>query len=105
MNNPTDRGKLFKIIKLLYELMSLPFSEEAEPMDVDHYRRGTGTKSKGRRADFPNRLCKRNQGRERTGRKTARKETVYPGVAQSRKGTGGAGKNSQNKKSRLEVRA
>lgn len=85
--------------------MSLPFSEEAEPMDVDHYRRGTGTKSKGRRADFPNRLCKRNQGRERTGRKTARKETVYPGVAQSRKGTGGAGKNSQNKKSRLEVRA
>ena len=32
MNNPTDRGKLFKIIKLLYGLMGLPFSEEAEPM-------------------------------------------------------------------------
>ena len=31
MNNPTDRGKLFKIIKLLYGLMGLPFSEEAEP--------------------------------------------------------------------------
>ena len=28
MNNPTDRGKLFKIIKLLYGLMGLPFSEE-----------------------------------------------------------------------------
>ena len=25
MNNPTDRGKLFKIIKLLYGLMGLPF--------------------------------------------------------------------------------
>lgn len=35
MNNPTDRGKLFKIIKLLYGLMGLPFSEEAEPMDAD----------------------------------------------------------------------
>ena len=34
MNNPTDRGKLFKIIKLLYGLMGLPFSEEAEPMDA-----------------------------------------------------------------------
>ena len=30
MNNPTDRGKLFKIIKLLYGLMGLPFSEEAD---------------------------------------------------------------------------
>ena len=35
MNNPTDRGKLFKIIKLLYGLMGLPFSEKAEPMDAD----------------------------------------------------------------------
>ena len=35
MNNPTDRGKLFKIIKLLYGLMGLPFSEEAEPMDAE----------------------------------------------------------------------
>ncbi len=34
MNNPADRGKLFKIIKLLYGLMGLPFSEEAEPMDA-----------------------------------------------------------------------
>lgn len=34
MNTPTDRGKLFKIIKMLYGLMGLPFSEEAEPMDV-----------------------------------------------------------------------
>ena len=33
MNNPTDRGKLFKIIKLLYGLMGLPFSEEAEPIE------------------------------------------------------------------------
>lgn len=32
MNTPADRGKLFKIIKLLYGLMGLPFSEEAEPM-------------------------------------------------------------------------
>lgn len=32
MNTPADRGKLFKIIRLLYGLMGLPFSEEAEPM-------------------------------------------------------------------------
>ena len=32
MNTPADRGKLFKIIKMLYGLMGLPFSEEAEPM-------------------------------------------------------------------------
>ena len=35
MNTPADRGKLFKIIKILYGLMGLPFSEEAEPMDAD----------------------------------------------------------------------
>lgn len=35
MNNPADRGKLFKIIKLLYGLMGLQFSTEAEPMDAD----------------------------------------------------------------------
>jgi len=35
MNTPTDRGKLFKIIKMLYGLMGLPFLEEAEPMDAD----------------------------------------------------------------------
>lgn len=35
MNTPTDRGKLFKIIKMLYGLMGLQFSEEAEPMDAD----------------------------------------------------------------------
>lgn len=29
MNTPADRGKLFKIIKMLYGLMGLPFSEEA----------------------------------------------------------------------------
>lgn len=34
MNTPADRGKLFKIIKMLYGLMGLPFSEEAEPMDA-----------------------------------------------------------------------
>ena len=34
MNTPADRGKLFKIIKMLYGLMGLPFSDEAEPMDV-----------------------------------------------------------------------
>lgn len=34
MNTPADRGKLFKIIKMLYGLMGLLFSEEAEPMDV-----------------------------------------------------------------------
>lgn len=28
MNTPADRGKLFKIIKMLYGLMGLPFSEE-----------------------------------------------------------------------------
>lgn len=32
MNTPADRGKLFKIIKMLYGLMGLQFSEEAEPM-------------------------------------------------------------------------
>ena len=35
MNTPADRGKLFKIIKMLYGLMGFPFSEEAEPMDAD----------------------------------------------------------------------
>ncbi len=35
MNTPADRGKLFKIIKMLYGLMGLLFSEEAEPMDAD----------------------------------------------------------------------
>ena len=35
MNTPADRGKLFKIIKMLYGLMGLQFSEEAEPMDAD----------------------------------------------------------------------
>lgn len=35
MNTPTDREKLFKIIKLLYGLMGLRFSEEAESMDAD----------------------------------------------------------------------
>ena len=35
MNTLTDRGKLFKIIKMLYALMGLPFSEEAEPMGAD----------------------------------------------------------------------
>lgn len=35
MNTPADRGKLFKIIKLLYGFMGLPFSEEAEPMGAD----------------------------------------------------------------------
>ncbi|UWD49908.1 hypothetical protein NYR90_06620 [Clostridioides difficile] len=35
MNTPAGRGKLFKIIKMLYGLMGLPFSEEAEPMDAD----------------------------------------------------------------------
>lgn len=34
MNTTADRGKLFKIIKMLYGLMGLPFSEEAEPMDA-----------------------------------------------------------------------
>ena len=35
MNTPADREKLFKIIKMLYGLMGLKFSEEAEPMDAD----------------------------------------------------------------------
>lgn len=35
MNTPADRGKLFKIIKMLYGLMGLQFSEEAEPMGAD----------------------------------------------------------------------
>ena len=34
LNTPVDREKLFKIIKLLYGLMGLRFSEEAEPMDA-----------------------------------------------------------------------
>lgn len=29
MNTPAEQGKLFKIIKMLYGLMGLPFSEEA----------------------------------------------------------------------------
>ena len=33
--NALDRGKLFKIIKMLYGLMGLQFSEEAEPMGAD----------------------------------------------------------------------
>lgn len=35
MNTPADRGKLFKIIKMLYGLLGLQFSDEAEPMDQD----------------------------------------------------------------------
>ena len=35
MNTPADRDKLFKIIKMLYGLMGLPFSGEAEPMGAD----------------------------------------------------------------------
>ena len=35
MDTPTDRGKLFRIIKMLYGLMGLQFSTEAEPMDAD----------------------------------------------------------------------
>ena len=35
MNIPADREKLFKILKMLYGLMGLPFSEEAEPMGAD----------------------------------------------------------------------
>ena len=35
MNTPADREKLFKVVKLLYGLMGLPFSEEAEPMDAE----------------------------------------------------------------------
>ena len=35
MNTPADRGKLFKIIKMLYGLMGLQFSEEAEPMGAE----------------------------------------------------------------------
>ncbi len=35
MNTSADRGKLFKIIKMLYGLMGLPFSGEAEPMGAD----------------------------------------------------------------------
>ena len=35
MNTPADRGKLFKIIKMLYGLLGLQFSEEADPMDQD----------------------------------------------------------------------
>lgn len=35
MNTPTDGAKLFRIVKMLYGLMGLPFSEEAEPMEHD----------------------------------------------------------------------
>ena len=36
MNTPADRGKLFKIIKMLYGLMGLQFSEEAE-LELSRY--------------------------------------------------------------------
>lgn len=32
MNTPADRGKLFKLIQMLYGLMGLRFSDEAAPM-------------------------------------------------------------------------
>ena len=32
MNTPADRGKLFKIIQILYGLMGLQFSDEVAPM-------------------------------------------------------------------------
>ncbi len=35
MNTSADRCKLFKIIKMLYGLLGLQFSEEADPMDQD----------------------------------------------------------------------
>ena len=35
INTSADREKLFKVVKLLYGLMGLPFSEEAEPMGAD----------------------------------------------------------------------
>ena len=36
MNTPADRGKLFKIIKMLYGLMGLLFSVEAESRQSCH---------------------------------------------------------------------
>lgn len=35
MNTSADRGKLFKVSKMLYGLMGLPFSGEVQPMDAD----------------------------------------------------------------------
>lgn len=35
MNTPADRGKLFRIIQMLYGLMGLRFSEEATPMGAN----------------------------------------------------------------------
>lgn len=35
MDNPQDRSKLYRIIKMLYGLMGLQFSEEAEYMETD----------------------------------------------------------------------
>ena len=35
MNTPADKGKLFKIIKMLYGLLGLQFSEETDLMDQD----------------------------------------------------------------------
>ena len=32
MNTPTERGKLFRIIQMLYGLMGLQFSDEAAPI-------------------------------------------------------------------------
>ena len=39
MNTPADRGKLFKIIKMLYGLMGLPFSEamDAAPDVLEYF--------------------------------------------------------------------
>lgn len=34
MNNPTERGKLFKIIQMLYGLMGIQFSDEAALMSA-----------------------------------------------------------------------
>jgi hypothetical protein len=35
LNTPTDRGKLFRIIQMLYALLGLKFSDEAAPIGAN----------------------------------------------------------------------
>ena len=79
MNTTADRGKLFKIIKMLYGLMGLLFSEEAEPTRTAHAASacrgesaGAGFPFQGGAPPFP----VRTSGRKEPGRPKRRRRRL-----------------------------